>query len=111
MRAPGLAGLTRHARRHRAVPVGTVEDFPVRGAVTLHVIPTPARGIDRVAVAATGDPGKVERGGDGVAEHRAVQRDRKSTRLNSSHVSISYAVFCLKKKKKEYKQEELRDLG
>src|SRR5207249_5984859 len=27
-----------------------------------------------------------------------LQRDRKSTRLNSSHVSISYAVFCLKKK-------------
>src|SRR5699024_11330436 len=27
------------------------------------------------------------------------QRDRKSTRLNSSHVSISYAVFCLKKKR------------
>src|SRR5207249_10237679 len=30
-------------------------------------------------------------------------RDRKSTRLNSSHVSISYAVFCLKKKKKKQK--------
>src|SRR5437868_7700531 len=30
---------------------------------------------------------------------RIRQRDRKSTRLNSSHVSISYAVFCLKKKK------------
>src|SRR5690606_39288091 len=29
-----------------------------------------------------------------------VVRDRKSTRLNSSHVKISYAVFCLKKKKK-----------
>src|SRR5699024_12362457 len=28
-------------------------------------------------------------------------KDRKSTRLNSSHVSISYAVFCLKKKKKK----------
>src|SRR5699024_12454518 len=28
-------------------------------------------------------------------------QDRKSTRLNSSHVSISYAVFCLKKKKKQ----------
>src|SRR5438477_9668822 len=28
-------------------------------------------------------------------------RDRKSTRLNSSHMSISYAVFCLKKKKKK----------
>src|SRR5699024_11754779 len=30
--------------------------------------------------------------------------DRKSTRLNSSHVSISYAVFCLKKKKKKKKK-------
>src|SRR5579864_9631194 len=29
-----------------------------------------------------------------------ARRDRKSTRLNSSHMSISYAVFCLKKKKK-----------
>src|SRR5699024_11387461 len=37
--------------------------------------------------------GKV--GGAGIAA-----QDRKSTRLNSSHVSISYAVFCLKKKKK-----------
>src|SRR2546426_8089037 len=34
------------------------------------------------------------RGGDG-----ATERDRKSTRLNSSHLVISYAVFCLKKKK------------
>src|SRR5437870_9565058 len=31
--------------------------------------------------------------------------DRKSTRLNSSHVAISYAVFCLKKKKKNTKQK------
>src|SRR5690242_20756288 len=30
-----------------------------------------------------------------------LRRDRKSTRLNSSHMSISYAVFCLKKKKKQ----------
>src|SRR3712207_8732246 len=30
-----------------------------------------------------------------------VGRDRKSTRLNSSHANISYAVFCLKKKKKK----------
>src|SRR5437868_9885825 len=35
--------------------------------------------------------------GDRVALKEA-QQDRKSTRLNSSHVSISYAVFCLKKK-------------
>src|SRR3989442_9751918 len=32
-------------------------------------------------------------------EFRPTTRDRKSTRLNSSHVRISYAVFCLKKKK------------
>src|SRR2546427_5491147 len=32
-------------------------------------------------------------------------RDRKSTRLNSSHSQISYAVFCLKKKKTKYKAE------
>src|SRR5689334_23734514 len=32
--------------------------------------------------------------------------DRKSTRLNSSHSSISYAVFCLKKKKKKKKKQK-----
>src|SRR5438876_7098133 len=36
---------------------------------------------------------------DHIGELLAVIRDRKSTRLNSSHPSISYAVFCLKKKK------------
>src|SRR5438874_9079330 len=37
----------------------------------------------------------------------AARRDRKSTRLNSSHVEISYAVFCLKKKKtNKYKHHE-----
>src|SRR5438270_1794073 len=34
------------------------------------------------------------------AGRRLLRRDRKSTRLNSSHSQISYAVFCLKKKKK-----------
>src|SRR5690349_22137897 len=33
-------------------------------------------------------------------------RDRKSTRLNSSHVEISYAVFCLKKKKKKREKQK-----
>src|SRR3712207_9348659 len=37
--------------------------------------------------------------GAGEAVGPAVQADRKSTRLNSSHANISYAVFCLKKKK------------
>src|SRR5436309_3735798 len=45
-----------------------------------------------------------------VAQHaqegaRELDEDRKSTRLNSSHVKISYAVFCLKKKKKKKKKK------
>src|SRR5438477_9782840 len=38
---------------------------------------------------------------------QALAEDRKSTRLNSSHMSISYAVFCLKKKKKKIKTNTL----
>src|SRR3712207_8368887 len=36
-----------------------------------------------------------------AVERRLKAEDRKSTRLNSSHANISYAVFCLKKKKKQ----------
>src|SRR5436305_3612961 len=36
------------------------------------------------------------------AAHASAYQDRKSTRLNSSHVRISYAVFCLKKKKTQH---------
>src|SRR5688572_32691347 len=46
--------------------------------------------------------GKVEDAA--CAGGRAVGEDRKSTRLNSSHSQISYAVFCLKKKKKTINQ-------
>src|SRR5699024_11337087 len=46
------------------------------------------------------------KGGHGAYPHETkdallIGADRKSTRLNSSHVSISYAVYCLKKKKKK----------
>src|SRR5437667_6085284 len=47
---------------------------------------------------------------DGDAAHvcgRNAPRDRKSTRLNSSHITISYAVFCLKKKKTTHHLEIL----
>src|SRR5690349_22356955 len=40
-----------------------------------------------------------------------MAQDRKSTRLNSSHVEISYAVFCLKKKKKKKKKKEIKKYG
>src|SRR3712207_8013041 len=50
-------------------------------------------------------PGALEVGlaglhGDHVGQWHAELEDRKSTRLNSSHANISYAVFCLKKKNK-----------
>src|SRR5207253_6911895 len=40
----------------------------------------------------------------------ALLGDRKSTRLNSSHVAISYAVFCLKKKKIKIMQSSIRTI-
>src|SRR3712207_8303143 len=42
-----------------------------------------------------------------VPERLGMSTDRKSTRLNSSHANISYAVFCLKKKKKQDLHEVL----
>src|SRR5437899_5077041 len=50
-----------------------------------------------LAIERVDDRGPLER--DRVVRHQLVQADRKSTRLNSSHLGISYAVFCLKKKK------------
>src|SRR5262245_64521942 len=46
--------------------------------------------VQRIDVAALGE----------LPQARALLADRKSTRLNSSHLGISYAVFCLKKKKR-----------
>src|SRR5258707_7050231 len=40
----------------------------------------------------------------GAEKRHPASVDRKSTRLNSSHANISYAVFCLKKKKRQSKQ-------
>src|SRR2546421_8016389 len=48
--------------------------------------------------------------GDAHAHGDRAVRDRKSTRLNSSHDQISYAVFCLKKKKGEMPQTTIADL-
>src|SRR3712207_7845673 len=62
--------------------------------------------------------GVYERGGSrltisrrdgGLLGRIEATRDRKSTRLNSSHANISYAVFCLKKKKKKYNDRRSRD--
>src|SRR5205814_4825326 len=61
---------------HDALPISS-QAAPCRGRARCHQAPLPA-----------------------VARHQALPReDRKSTRLNSSHLGISYAVFCLKKKR------------
>src|SRR5256885_5281695 len=73
-----------HAQRDA---VGHVDVETARGAVVLHEIGgAPLRVAHPFAVA-------------GLGCGAAVDADRKSTRLNSSHLVISYAVFCLKKKK------------
>src|SRR3712207_7052638 len=60
--------------------------------------------------AQAGVEGQVEESRPGhVEHHRAAPReDRKSTRLNSSHANISYAVFCLKKKKSYERRSSAR---
>src|SRR5207302_9238115 len=62
--------------------------------------------LDDLAAPGEGLAGVARPGGGRLRAHllpRGARRcgDRKSTRLNSSHVKISYAVFCLKKKKKK----------
>src|SRR5436190_8749679 len=66
--------------------------------------------IYRAMGGAGGAPARIVTAGkaDAETERRArvevrIHRDRKSTRLNSSHTVISYAVFCLKKKTNKYK--------
>src|SRR5690349_23587678 len=54
---------------------------------------------DRRVVPRSRRKGPFHDGLDHPSGSRATRGDRKSTRLNSSHVEISYAVFCLKKKK------------
>src|SRR3712207_7669352 len=67
-----------------------VADVPTRCAGAAQLEDDPV-----VAVLPSG--ADVGHGDQGVG--RRLLRDRKSTRLNSSHANISYAVFCLKKKK------------
>src|SRR5688572_32083603 len=76
--------------RSRLRRLGAVAPRVPLGDRTRVVAPrrAPPRGLERAPVV----PGRARR------RRRA---DRKSTRLNSSHSQISYAVFCLKKKKKE----------
>src|SRR5256885_8708945 len=56
-------------------------------------------------------PAGREGAGEARAQPAGMREDRKSTRLNSSHLVISYAVFCLKKKKPVGEEEEEPQAG
>src|SRR5699024_12568151 len=77
---------------HDALPIYDMTGY--NGSIGLPVCSTDIRLVDDNdhTITLTHTPGEMEVKGP------QVMRDRKSTRLNSSHVSISYAVFCLKKK-------------
>src|SRR5215217_1177334 len=84
-------------------PVTTDRRSGTRAATTFRKLPSASPGMKTIAAAtpSISRPGRVAQ--DDVVPQRVplrrVGRDRKSTRLNSSHANISYAVFCLKKKK------------
>src|SRR5256885_6141269 len=59
-------------------------------------------GIEALADYRAGEGQQTDQQKRPAAQQRQQQRDRKSTRLNSSHLVISYAVFCLKKKKHKH---------
>src|SRR5439155_26675686 len=76
-----------------------------RSRVELRLL-VPSRGVaSRFSCAAGKGSGDRRRPGC-----RSGPADRKSTRLNSSHVAISYAVFCLKKKKQRRKRNICADM-
>src|SRR5438067_10529496 len=80
-------------------PPTAIYTLSLHDALPISLAPRPARR-SRMALHLAGDRGgrcRARPPDRGCA--REGEQDRKSTRLNSSHVSISYAVFCLKKKK------------
>src|SRR3712207_7565267 len=62
---------------------------------------------DHMTTAAQAGPLAIENPLKRLTPEQIEEIDRKSTRLNSSHANISYAVFCLKKKTKGQQQEQL----
>src|SRR5256886_13260537 len=99
----------RFERRPSLESLVTRVDQQRPGEITGDTIPTGFASVDRLLGGGLRRRDLVVLGGDigagksafalGVALRVAQQGDRKSTRLNSSHSQISYAVFCLKKKK------------
>src|SRR3712207_7978665 len=93
--------MIRRPPRSTLFPYTTLFRSPVHlhALVRRHLGAASERGLPRRVIEDGG--GQTVNARDGVAldEAEGAARDRKSTRLNSSHANISYAVFCLKKKK------------
>src|SRR5262245_64939024 len=70
------------------------------GDLTKRFLPVVKQATDKVGLAQQYN--SLAHQGAAIGLVKEDQSDRKSTRLNSSHLGISYAVFCLKKKKKQY---------
>src|SRR2546422_7590871 len=80
---------------------GKVQERGRRAAVLLYAMPRRTRLLLYVIVAAVAAPRPGHAQAPLTPLDSAILADRKSTRLNSSHGYISYAVFCLKKKKRK----------
>src|SRR3989442_2198618 len=91
--------MIRRPPRSTLFPYTTLfRSVPVFGRHGLYAERAGARGLEKTSVSVLASTGNDQ----GVLRKLRLFRfgiDRKSTRLNSSHVRISYAVFCLKKKK------------
>src|SRR2546426_7884335 len=99
IRRPPRSTLFPYTTLFRSVNVGkaVAVDVAQGHAAALRQVAVEERAVERDVVdEADPGPGRRELGEPGPAAPR--HRDRKSTRLNSSHLVISYAVFCLKKK-------------
>src|SRR3712207_7218323 len=92
IRRPPRSTLFPYTTLFRSAAEGPPDPAPVAAAGgAARALPDRDRGADRLRALAR----------SGQARGSVLQRDRKSTRLNSSHANISYAVFCLKKKIKQ----------
>src|SRR5690606_40659749 len=92
-----LGGAARGEDRRVDGDVGGEHGRPAGELPDVHVVHVDHPVVAGEVVADVGDRHAPRRGFGEYGEH-LPQQDRKSTRLNSSHVKISYAVFCLKKK-------------
>src|SRR5207302_5949390 len=113
---PPHGALLQHLEELRLQRLGEEPDLVEEDRPAVRRLEEPRLGAPRVGERSACEPehlGFEQRLGNRRAVHidERTETDRKSTRLNSSHVKISYAVFCLKKKKAESESTISRKVG